>query len=54
MDPTTMKTLTTVSCRSGAKFFLSFSVFEASLIVEGSTISKSFNRFLQRGRVTGA
>jgi hypothetical protein len=43
-----------VSIRAGRNLFLTFSVFKASLIVEGSKISKSFNRFLQRGRVTGA
>jgi hypothetical protein len=43
-----------VRIRAGRNLFLTFPVFEASLIVEGSTISKSFNRFLQRGRVTGA
>jgi hypothetical protein len=47
-----MKALTQV-CAS-QDLFLTFSVFEASLIVEGSKISKSFNRFLQRGRVTAA
>ena len=35
--------------RAGQNFPVSFSVFEASLLVEVSTISKSFNRFLQRG-----
>jgi hypothetical protein len=39
-----------VRIHAGRNLFLSFSVFEASLIVEGSTISKSLNRFLKRGR----
>ncbi len=45
-----------VLLRIGAvqKFFLTFPFFKASLIVESLTISKSLNRFLQRGRVTGA
>jgi hypothetical protein len=36
-----------VRIRAGENLFLSFSVFEASLVVGGSTISKSLNRFLQ-------
>jgi len=38
----------------GTKVFLTFAIFKASFIVEGSAISESFNRFLQRGKVTGA
>ena len=37
----------------GQNFLLRFSVFETSLI-EGSTISKSFNRFLRCRRVNSA
>ncbi len=36
-----------VRIRAGEKSFLSFSVFEASLVVGVSAISKSLNRFLQ-------
>jgi hypothetical protein len=36
-----------VRIRAGENLFLSFSVFEASLVVGGSAISKSLNRFLQ-------
>jgi hypothetical protein len=36
-----------VRIRAGENLFLSFSVFEASLVVGGAAISKSLNRFLQ-------
>jgi hypothetical protein len=36
-----------VRIRAGENLFLSFPVFEASLVVGGSAISKSLNRFLQ-------
>jgi len=39
------------ACRN---LFLSFSVFEASLLVEGSMFSKSCNHLWQSEKVTGA
>jgi hypothetical protein len=37
-----------------ARFFLTFSFFEASLIMRGPTMSKSFHHFFNHGEVTGA
>jgi hypothetical protein len=50
----TMKILTTVSCRSGANIFIELFHFRGLLIVWDSTISGSLDRYLQRGKVTGA
>jgi hypothetical protein len=36
-----------VRIRAGENLFLPFSVFEASLVVGGSAISKNLNRFLR-------
>ena len=36
--------------QAGRNLFLSFSVFEASLLVESSASSMSLNRFFQRER----
>jgi hypothetical protein len=37
-----------------ARFFLTFSFFEASLIMRGPTMSESFHHFFNYGEVTGA
>jgi len=49
-----MTILTTVSCRSGANIFIELFHFRGLLIAWDSAISESLDRYLQRGKVTGA
>ena len=49
-----MKMLTAVSGRSRANIFTELFHFRDLLILWDSTISKSLDRYLQRGKVTGA
>lgn len=49
-----MKILTTVSCRSAANIFIELFHFRDLLGAWDSTISESLDRYLQRGKVTGA
>jgi hypothetical protein len=49
-----MKTFSAVSRRSEANIFIELFHFPDLLIVSDSSISKSLDRYLQRGKVTGA
>ena len=49
-----MTILSTVSRSSEANIFIELFPFRGLLIVSGSSISMRFDRYLQRGEVTGA
>ena len=49
-----MKIFTTVSCRSGTNILIELFHFRGLLVVWDSTISERLDRYLQRGKVTGA